>query len=172
MLAAGREVSVFFFNPNIYPQSEFEKRLGEQRRLLAELSERVLRSDSSAAPIELIAPEYDHAAFLDVARGLEAEPEEGERCRRCFSLRMDAAARLAAERDFDAVTSTITTGPRKRSADVNAAGQAAAERHGVAWFAEDFKKRDGFKRSIELSREFALYRQTYCGCEFSFRVAK
>ena len=170
MLAAGHDVSVFFFNPNIYPQSEFEKRLGEQRRLLAELSAHLSQA-TIPAPIELIAPDYDHATFLDVAQGLEAEPEEGERCRRCFALRMDAAAKLAAARGYDAVTSTITTGPRKRSADVNAAGHSAAERHGVAWLAEDFKKRDGFKRSLEISREFNLYRQTYCGCEFSMREA-
>ena len=162
LIAAGHEPTVFFCNPNISPESEYEKRLSEQRKLLAKLS-------LTSPPLDLITPPYDHAAFLAAVRGLEAEPEGGERCRRCFALRMRETARTAAELGFTHITTTLTTGPRKRAADVNAAGEAAAREFGVTWLAEDFKKRDGYKRSIELSREHNLYRQTYCGCFFAAR---
>jgi predicted adenine nucleotide alpha hydrolase (AANH) superfamily ATPase len=149
---------VFYYNPNIAPRDEFLKRLGEQRRLLAEM----------ALPrgVGLIAPEYDHAEFLAVARGFEDEPEGGERCRRCFALRLRATAKAARDGGFEAIASTITTGPNKRAADVNAAGLAAAEEFGVEWVAADFKKKDGYKMSIELSKKYGLYRQSFCGCEF------
>ena len=165
LIAAGHELAVFYCNPNIYPETEYEKRLSEQQRLLAKLS-------LADTPIELITPPYDHAAFLNAVRGLEDEPEGGERCRRCFELRMRETARVASERGFEAITSSITTGPRKRAADVNAAGQVASLEFGVTWLAEDFKKRDGYKRSIELSKNHSLYRQTYCGCFFAARFGR
>ena len=157
--AAGYDVTVFYCNPNIFPEEEYNKRCGEQKRLL------------SALPHEVgfIESPYDHESFLAIARGYESEPEEGARCRRCFELRMRETAHAAAERGFEVISSTITTGPRKRAADVNVAGEAASAEFGVRWLTEDFKKRDGYKRSIEISKEHELYRQNYCGCEFSMR---
>ncbi|MDR1330133.1 MAG: epoxyqueuosine reductase QueH [Oscillospiraceae bacterium] len=153
------DITLFYHNPNIYPSGEYEKRLGEVRCLAAK------------TPAPVLAPEYDHAEFLDSVRGLESEPEGGARCIRCYELRLRRTAREARELGFDAFASTLTVGPRKRASDINACGDAAAREYGAVWLAEDFKKRDGYKRSVELSREYGLYRQSYCGCEFARNIS-
>jgi predicted adenine nucleotide alpha hydrolase (AANH) superfamily ATPase len=153
------EITLFYCNPNIYPEAEYAKRLGELRRFVAEAP--------VARRAAVLAPEYDRAEFLAAARGLESEPEGGARCRECFALRLRAAAATAAGRGFDAFSTTLTTGPRKSAADINAAGEKASREYGAAYVAEDFKKRGGYSRSVELSREYSLYRQSYCGCEFA-----
>ena len=163
------ELTVFFYNPNIETHFELEKRLNELRRLLAPF----------VRDLNLIAPEYDHGEFLTAVRGFEREPEGGDRCRRCFALRFERAAMAAVQEGCDYVASTITTGPRKDAEVVNSCGAAAisaavsAETAVVAaattWLPADFKKRGGYQRSIERSKELGIYRQDFCGCEFSRR---
>ena len=151
------DVTVFFYNPNIHPQSEYEHRLSEQRRL-CELSD-----------IPIVECRYDTQSFFDAVRGLEKEPEGGERCKKCFELRLDNTAYLAKAAGFELFTATLTVSPHKNACIINEAGVAAARRHGIEWLPCDFKKRGGYQRSIELSRQYGLYRQDYCGCIFSKR---
>lgn len=153
------DITVFYFNPNISPQSEFEKRLAEEERLLSEL------------PLEggakLIAGQYDYSRFLDISKGLEDCREGGERCFRCYRLRLEETARLAKEKGFDYFCTTLTISPLKNAEKLNEIGYEAAEKYGVAWLPSDFKKKEGYKRSIELSHQYNLYRQDFCGCAFS-----
>ena len=147
----------FFYNPNIHPQEEHDKRLLEVQRISA-----LWRVLVDARP-------YDHVRFLGVASGLEGEPEDGNRCVACYRLRLEEAARSAAENGCTHIATTLTIAPMKRAAVINPIGREAAARFGLVFVEEDWKKRDGFKRSIELSRDLGLYRQNYCGCEFSRR---
>lgn len=153
------DITVFYFNPNISPQSEFEKRLAEEERLLSELP--------LEGGVKLIAGQYDYSRFLDISKGLEDCPEGGERCFRCYRLRLEETARLAKERGFDYFCTTLTISPLKNSEKLNKIGYEAAEKYGVAWLPSDFKKKEGYKRSIELSHQYNLYRQDFCGCAFS-----
>lgn len=152
------DITVFYFNPNISPQSEFEKRLAEEERLLSELP---------LEGVKLIAGQYDYSRFLDISKGLEDCPEGGERCFRCYRLRLEETARLAKERGFDYFCTTLTISPLKNAEKLNKIGYEAAEKYGVAWLPSDFKKKEGYKRSIELSHQYNLYRQDFCGCAFS-----
>ena len=160
------ELTVFYYNPNICTRDEFEKRLRELRRLLA----------VSPREIKLVVPEYDHVEFLDAVRGFEDEPEGGERCRRCFELRLKRAAEAAKTESCDYVTSTLTTGPRKDALIVNTCGETAAQAismtggAAIKWLPADFKKRGGYQRSVFRSKELGMYRQDFCGCEFSRRL--
>ena len=153
------ELTVFFYNPNIETHVELEKRLNELRRLLAPF----------VHDLSLIVPEYDHGEFLAAVSGFEREPEGGERCRRCFALRFERAARAAAQEDCDYVASTITTGPRKDAETVNTIGGLASQDIAANWLPADFKKRGGYQRSVARSKELGMYRQDFCGCEFSRR---
>lgn len=153
------DITVFYFNPNISPQSEFEKRLAEEERLLSELP--------LEGGVKLIAGQYDYSRFLDISKGLEDCPEGGERCFRCYRLRLEETARLAKERGFDYFCTTLTISPLKNAEKLNEIGYDAAEKYGVAWLPSDFKKKEGYKRSIELSHQYNLYRQDFCGCAFS-----
>lgn len=153
------DITVFYFNPNISPQSEFEKRLAEEERLLSELP--------LEGGVKLIAGQYDYSRFLDISKGLEDCPEGGERCFRCYRLRLEETARLAKERGFDYFCTTLTISPLKNAEKLNEIGYEAAEKYGVSWLPSDFKKKEGYKRSIELSHQYNLYRQDFCGCAFS-----
>lgn len=155
------DVEIFFFNPNIDSEAEHALRLSEVRRFVSE-------SGIISAPV--IAPDYDRAEFLDCVRGRESDPEGGARCMKCFALRLDRAAERAKALGFAYFATTLTISPLKNAAAVNAIGEAAGLRRGVKFLHSDFKKRDGFKRSVELSRKYGLYRQNYCGCEFSKRA--
>ena len=154
-LSESFELTVFYYNPNILSQNEFEKRLSELRRLIKSTSAR------------LVVPEYDHDEFLETVRGFENEPEGGGRCRRCFELRFRRAAEAAKAEGFDYVTSTITTGPRKDATVVNAVGEnavavaaaTAAQSMTLKWLPADFKKRGGYQRSVLRSKELGVYRQ-------------
>lgn len=150
------DVTVYFYNPNILPEAEFEKRLYWQKHLL------------SAAPfaegVELIVPERDESAFRAAARGLEDAPEGGARCSACFTLRLGRTAEAAKAGSFDFFATTLTVSPHKNAQVINAIGLALGKDHGVEWLPSDFKKRDGYKRSLELSKEYGLYRQAWCGC--------
>ena len=159
------EVTVFYFNPNIDDASEYEKRLAEEHRLIEVFNGRL--EEASAHHISVIDGDYDPGVFHDAVRGLETEPEGGARCSVCFRLRLEETARAAALHGFEFITTTLTLSPLKDADRLNSIGEAAAKEHGVRWLPSDFKKREGYKRSIELSREFGLYRQNYCGCSFS-----
>lgn len=160
-LCARFRVSVLFFNPNISPKSEFVKREAELERLIREMP--------AAKGAELIRTDYDPAVFFDAVRGMEDLPEGGARCFVCYRLRLEAAAVYARLHGFDYFTSTLSISPLKNAAKLNEIGEALAAEHGVAHLPSDFKKKDGYKRSIQLSKDYDLYRQDFCGCVFSKR---
>ncbi len=198
------DVTVLYYNPNIYPEEEYTHRLSEQARLLKELE------------VPLIEIGYDHHEFLDYVRGYEAEPEGGARCKSCFELRLNKTYELAREYNFDYICTTLTVSPHKNAMVINAVGQNIVSAymchktdtepgraefnnselnvldislpetgsrepgkeglnedqsryaaHNIMWLPGDFKKREGYKKSIELSKQYDLYRQEYCGCEFA-----
>lgn len=154
-------VTVLYYNSNIYPESEYQKRLKEQERLINEL------------PVEhkvcLIEGEYDPKSFFKAVEGHENDPERGERCRICYRMRLEEAAKYAKERGYDFFATTLTLSPLKDSSVINSIAEELSEEYGVKNLPSDFKKREGYKRSIELSREYNLYRQNFCGCVFSKR---
>jgi len=155
------EIEDFFYNPNIAPEEEYLFREEELVRLTKEMPLK--------HPVHFIKGRYDPERFFDSARGLENEPEGGARCVKCFTLRLEEAAREAADRQCEFFTTTLTISPLKNADIINRIGEETAARFGVAYLPSDFKKRDGYKRSLELSREYGLYRQNYCGCVFSKR---
>ncbi len=153
------DITVYYYNPNISIKEEYEYRLSEEKRFIS------LKEFSR--PVALTESEYRPEDFFAAVKGLEREPEGGLRCRACFRLRLEATAKKARELGFDCFTTTLTISPLKDAALLNELGAQAGEKYGVPWLCSDFKKREGYKRSIELSREFDLYRQNYCGCVFS-----
>ena len=138
------EITVFYYNPNISPAEEYEKRAAEQQHLIRE-------------------------RFYAVSRGLETVPEGGERCFRCYRLRLEAAAKMAAEGGFDYFATTLTISPLKNAGKLNEIGEELSQIYKVEHLPSDFKKKNGYRRSVELSAEYGLYRQNYCGCVFSKR---
>lgn len=152
-------ITVFYFNPNISPKAEFDKRFAEQKRLIETLP--------SENKISLICGDYNYDEFLNIARGYESVPEGGERCFRCYRMRLEKTAELAKQNGFDYFCTTLSISPLKNSQKINEIGFDVAEKYGVKWLPSDFKKHEGYKRSIELSREYDLYRQNFCGCVFS-----
>ena len=158
VLAECFEITAFFYNPNIAPEEEFAFRLSELERFLRE---------AAYPAVSVLAPPYDPAPFYELARGLESLPEGGERCRRCYELRLRRTAEAAREGGFDCFTTTLSVSPYKNAQWLNEIGAALSDETGVPWLFSDFKKKNGYRRSIELSKEFCLYRQDYCGCVFS-----
>ncbi|MEN9979300.1 MAG: epoxyqueuosine reductase QueH [candidate division WOR-3 bacterium] len=156
-LAEQYQITGFFYNPNIYPREEYERRCAAVARVAAFFNVPLLRG------------EYDYRVFLSAVSGLEAEPEGGRRCQVCFQLRLLATARQAKELGFTLFASTLTVGPNKQAELINRLGSEAAEQSGINFLQGDWKKQDGFRRSVELSRQLDLYRQHYCGCEFSLK---
>lgn len=153
------DITVYYFNPNIFPKKEFCKRLEEQKRLISELP--------ATNEIKLIEGEYDYDEFLSIARGYEEAAEGGERCFRCYRMRLEHTARLAREQGFDYFCTTLSISPLKNAEKINETGIELSSLYGVKWLPSDFKKREGYKRSIELSKQYGLYRQNFCGCVFS-----
>jgi predicted adenine nucleotide alpha hydrolase (AANH) superfamily ATPase len=156
-LAAGHDLVLYFFNPNISPKEEHDRRLAEAERY------------ALARGHMIIPGPYDHDLWLSAIKGLESEPEGGRRCAACFSYRLEAAAQRALQEGASSFTTTLTISPHKSAPAVNAAGEKAARQEGVAFLAADFKKKDGFLKSCQKAREAGMYRQDYCGCEFSIR---
>lgn len=152
-------ITLLYYNPNIAPYEEYEKREAELRRLVSQMH--------FAHSVELLPCSYNGQAFVEAARGLEGEPEGGKRCEACFRLRLEYAAKEAARLHFEYYTTTLTISPMKNARLLNQLGEELGEKYGVAHLPSDFKKKDGYKRSIELSKEYGLYRQDYCGCAFS-----
>ena len=153
------DITAYYYNPNISKKEEYEYRLREEERFLS-LKE-------FKYPVKLTESVYCPEDFFAAVRGLEQEPEGGLRCRECFRLRLEASAKKAREMGFDYFTTTLTISPLKNAALLNDIGAEMGARYGVPWLYSDFKKKEGYKRSIELSREYDLYRQNYCGCVFS-----
>ena len=172
-------VTVFYYNPNITVPEEYEKRLAEEKRLIAAYNRQVeeedfrgMHSTPAAKRIGILEAPYDPADWFAAVRGLEECPEGGDRCTVCFEMRLRKTAQAAAsgqgpEGKYDFFTTTLTISPLKDAQRLNRIGERMAAEYGVAWLPSDFKKKDGYKRSVELSREFGLYRQNYCGCVFS-----
>lgn len=152
-------IIILFYNPNIMPFDEYNLRLNEQKKLVSRLK--------TKNSVKVVEGEYDVNDFLEAVKGLEDEPEGGARCEKCFRLRLNEAAVFSRELGVDYFTTTLTVSPHKNSQLINAIGQGVSEKYGVEFLQSDFKKRNGYKRSIELSKQYNLYRQNYCGCIYS-----
>lgn len=157
-------ITVFYYNPNIFPESEYTKRILEQQTLIGQLRVKY--------PVSFIAGSYDKDRFYEMAKGMEHVKEGGERCLKCYELRLRESAWIAKSGGFDYFTTTLSISPMKNAARLNEIGLRLQEEYGVNYLISDFKKKNGYKRSIELSKEYGLYRQDYCGCEFSVRGGK
>lgn len=158
------EITVLYFNPNIFPPEEYKEREAEQERLIREMN--------FTHPVQLMKGEYRPETFYEAVRGLEKEPEGGRRCTECFRLRLRDAARTAFEGGYDYFTTTLTISPLKDARRLNAIGEELGKELGVKFLNSDFKKKNGYKRSTELSVLHHLYRQDYCGCVFSMEERK
>lgn len=155
-------LTVFFYNPNLTEQEEYRRRAEEEKRLIA-----LMNGQEGSSQIEILEGRYEPERFLEAAKGLETCKEGGERCVRCFALRLGETARVAAEGGFDFFTTSLTISPLKNSALLNRIGAQEGERYGVRFLPSDFKKNNGYLRSTQLSRLYGLYRQNYCGCIYS-----
>ncbi len=153
------DITLFFFNPNISPESEYEFRLNELRRLIGEMP--------LPPSVKIMSGRYCPEEFYGMAKGLEALPEGGSRCYGCYRLRLSETARIAKENGFDYFTTTLSISPYKNAEWLNSIGKDEGEKYGISYLFSDFKKKNGYKRSCELSELYSLYRQDYCGCEFS-----
>ena len=157
------EITVFYYNPNITSDAEYQKRAAEEKRFIDELNAKGI----PAYPIRYMDGHYDSAEFLSAVRGYENCPEGGERCAICFRMRLSETARMAAEGKYDYFATTLTLSPLKNAELLNEIGLEEGAKYGANYLPSNFKKKDGNKRSIELSKEYGLYRQDYCGCCFS-----
>ncbi len=155
-------VTLLYYNPNIYPESEYYKRYDEQKKIIEKMP--------FIHPVKIMECSYDENEFLSAARGYENEREGGSRCEKCFILRMKKTAQLAAENGFDFFTTTLSVSPHKNAPLLNKIGEELSREFSVDFLYADFKKKEGYKRSIELSKKYELYRQDYCGCRFSKEV--
>ena len=151
------DITVFYYNPNISPESEYLYRVAEVKRLIAEF----------CPSVHFLEGRYEPERFYRMAKGLENAPERGERCIRCYRMRLEESAAAAQKGGFDYFTTTLSISPQKDSGVLNAIGKDISQQYGIPYLFSDFKKRGGYKRSIELSAQFHLYRQNFCGCVFS-----
>lgn len=156
-LKEGYDLTMYFFNPNIHPYGEYERRLEEAGRVAAEFE------------VPIIDEEYPVDDWLEMIKGFENDKEGGTRCRLCFVMRLEQVAKHAKENGFDCFTTTMTISPHKDSEKINEIGERMAQKHGVEWVHSDFKEDKGFQKSVELSNKLGLYRQKYCGCFYSVR---
>jgi predicted adenine nucleotide alpha hydrolase (AANH) superfamily ATPase len=154
-LAPEFDLTIFFYNPNIHPEKEYHLRAQEMEKLLHLLN------------IPFIPAEYDSSAWFKLVKGLEHLPEGGERCTRCFEIRLEMSAKIAAASGFELFTTVLTVSPHKDANRINKIGFEAGQKWEILFMEANFKKKDGFKRSLELSKQYGLYRQDYCGCIFS-----
>ena len=152
-------ITVFYYNPNIYPYEEYIKRVKEQRKFILNFN--------TNDKINFIEGSYDSEKFYFISEGLEKEKEGGLRCFKCYKLRLEETAKLAKEANYDYFTTTLTISPYKNAQKLNCIGKDLADKYKIKYLYSDFKKKNGYKRSIELSKEYNLYRQNYCGCIFS-----
>ena len=153
------QITLYYYNPNISPQKEYNLRLSELSRLLGEFP--------AAKGINILPCEYDPKSFIDISKGLEHLPEGGERCKKCYKLRLEKTAIAAKKGNFDYFTTTLSISPYKNAHWLNSIGGELAHTYNIPYLFSDFKKKNGYKRSIRLSKEFGLYRQDFCGCAYS-----
>jgi len=153
------QITVLYYNPNISPRTEYDTRAEELKRLIGEME--------FNHPVKLVVGEYEPEKFYSMAKGMEDLPEGGERCFKCYEQRLRYTAQMANEGGFDYFTTTLSISPLKNATKLNEIGQELAAEFGVEYLLSDFKKKNGYKRSVELSAEHGLYRQNYCGCVFS-----
>lgn len=168
------DITVFFYNPNISSKDEYEKRIQEEIRLIEAYNEQVqdgnfekMNSTKNARLIDIYKAPYNPLEFYQAVKGYEHCMEGGERCKKCFELRLKESAKVAKEGGYDYFTTTLTISPLKNADWLNEIGKSEGEKAGILFLPSDFKKKDGYKRSIQLSKEFGLYRQDFCGCSFS-----
>ena len=154
-------ITVFYYNPNIYPDEEYFHRVKEQQAFINRFP--------AKHPIDFVEGDFDKEAFYAAVRGLEQLPEGGERCFICYELRLREAAKYARARGMDYFCTTLSISPLKNAEKLNEIGQRLAKEYDVNYLPSDFKKKNGYKRSVEISREYGMYRQDYCGCVFSMR---
>lgn len=154
-------ISILYYNPNITNKEEYEKRFDEIKKFIKKFKTKY--------KIEVISGNYEPYKFFEIAKGLEDAPERGDRCYKCYELRLEETAKIAKEKGFDYFTTTLSLSPYKNSNWINEIGSGLEEKYAVKFLYSDFKKKNGYKRSIELSNEFNLYRQDYCGCVYSLR---
>lgn len=171
-------ITVFYYNPNITSEEEYSYRLSEEKRLIGEYNRQVeiqdfegMNSTEAAEMIDILECPYDPENYLKAVKGYEECPEGGERCGICFEMRLRKTAQAAREGGFEFFTTTLTISPLKNAARLNEIGERVGAEYAVSFLPSDFKKKNGYKRSIELSRQFSLYRQNFCGCAFSKRDA-
>ena len=172
-------ITVFYYNPNITAGEEYRYRLAEEKRLIEAYNRQVetqdfggMNSTVNAERIEILEAPYDPANYLEAVKGYEECPEGGDRCGICFEMRLRKTAEAALKGGYDCFTTTLTISPLKNAARLNEIGGKVGEEYGVQFLPSDFKKKNGYKRSIELSKQFDLYRQNFCGCAFSRKEAK
>jgi len=151
------EVTLFYFNPNIFPENEYQKRLAEAKEYCQKIK------------IDFIEAEYDHNSWLEKIKGYENEPEKGKRCEICYKYRLEETVQKAQELDYDVFCSTLSISPHKDANLINKIGLELSKEYGIEYLESDWKKQEGFKRACDISREEGFYRQSYCGCEFSMR---
>ena len=155
------DITVFYFNQSIYPTDEYDHRKAVQLSLIKQINEKAEHK------VEFLDCDYNHESFLDLVKGHESDPECGARCHICYRQRLEATAKAAREGGFDFFCSTLSVSPYKSAPTLNEIGRELEAVYNVSWLLSDFKKREGYKQSIELSKVYNLYRQDYCGCEFS-----
>ena len=158
------DITLLFYNPNISPEAEYNFRENELRRLIGEMP--------LPSGIRVVSQKYDPQEFYNISSGLENLEEGGERCKKCYRLRLERTARIASEGGFDYFTTTLSISPYKNAEWLNTIGKEEGIKYGVSYLFSDFKKKNGYKRSCELSEQYGLYRQNYCGCEFSKKAAE
>lgn len=158
------QITVLYYNPNIYPPEEYVHRVKEQQRFIKEFP--------MVHPADFIEGRYDTERFYEMAKGMEALPEGGERCFSCYKLRLREAAEYAKQLGLDYFTTTLSISPMKNAEKLNEIGQQLAEEYGVTYLCSDFKKKNGYLRSTQISKEYGMYRQDYCGCIFSLKERK
>ncbi len=154
------DITIFYYNPNISSREEYEKRLNEEIRFIKEYPFK---------DVKVISGEYDNSKFEETIKGLENEKEGGPRCLKCYKLRLEETVKYAKKNNFDYFTTTLTISPYKNSDAINEIGSILEKEYGVKYLYSDFKKKNGYKRSIELSHIYNLYRQNYCGCVYSMK---
>ena len=152
------DITILYYNPNIYPYEEYKKRKDEQIRLI-----------SNFKGVKIIDCDYDNDIYNEIIKGLENEPERGSRCTKCFYLRLDKTGEIAKKNNFEYFGTTLTVSPYKNAKLLNEIGEDISKKYDIKWLYSDFKKNDGYKKSIELSKKYDLYRQDYCGCIYSKR---
>ena len=155
------EITVFYYNPNLYPDEEYEKRVKEQMRFV--------ETFPAKYPVEFLRGDFEKERFYETVKGLEQETEGGERCFACYKLRLSETAKTAKRLGMDYFATTLSISPLKNAVKLNEIGETLAGEYGIAYLPSDFKKKNGYQRSVELSKKYEMYRQGYCGCIFSYR---